>query len=73
MRRLHFFLFLILFAFFAVVISAEEWSFAGSPRLVIEEKEHDFGTVDEGTVLTYSFKVKNKGDIPLKITRVRPG
>jgi hypothetical protein len=42
------------------------------PKIVMEEKAHDFGTVAEGQKLKYAFKVINRGDEPLKINRVRP-
>lgn len=39
------------------------------PAAAIEyvEKEHDFGTVKEGTVVEHTFKFKNTGDVPLII------
>ena len=44
----------------------------GSPKMVIEKKVHDFGTVAEGQNLKYTFKVINRGDEPLRINSVRP-
>lgn len=32
---------------------------------------HDFGKIGEGTVATHTFKFKNTGDKPLKLTRVK--
>jgi len=43
------------------------------PRLVVEEKTHDFGTVQEGQVIKHTFRILNKGDQPLLIGRVKPG
>jgi hypothetical protein len=43
------------------------------PRLVIEEKAHDFGKVQEGHVIEHTFRILNKGDQPLLIGRVKPG
>jgi hypothetical protein len=45
----------------------------GSPRLILEEKAHDFGKVQEGDVIEHTFQIFNKGDGPLLIGRVKPG
>jgi len=36
------------------------------------EESHDFGKVEQGPVLEYSFKFTNEGDKPLVIERVQP-
>lgn len=36
------------------------------------EVEYDFGTVKEGTKVKHTYKVKNTGSAPLKITQVKP-
>ena len=46
---------------------------SSGPRLVIEAKEFDFKEVEEGKVITHTFKVLNKGGQPLEIRRVNPG
>lgn len=46
---------------------------SSGPRLVIEAKEFDFKEVEEGKVITHTFKVLNKGGQPLEIKRVSPG
>jgi hypothetical protein len=46
---------------------------SGSPRLILEEKSHDFGKVREGDVIEHTFRIFNKGDEPLLIGRVTPG
>ena len=46
---------------------------SSGPRLVIEAKEFDFKEVEEGKVITHTFKVLNKGDQTLEIKRVNPG
>lgn len=46
---------------------------AAAPILVIEEPIFDFGTAEEGTVVTHAFKVKNTGNAVLSIHKVRPG
>jgi len=43
------------------------------PEIVLETKEHDGGAVYEGTVVTHSFTVKNKGKGELRIISVKPG
>ena len=43
------------------------------PEIFLDRKEHDGGTVYEGTVVTHSFTVKNKGKGELRIISVRPG
>lgn len=46
----------------------------GEPRPIIECKDlvKDFGTVWVGPVLKHSFTIENKGEAPLRITKVRP-
>ncbi len=44
----------------------------GSPKLVMESLEHDFGKVKEGRVTSYSFLVKNQGTDVLQIENVAP-
>jgi len=43
------------------------------PKVVIENPNHDFQEVLEGTVVTHAFKVRNLGDQVLDIKEVRPG
>ena len=45
----------------------------GSPTMVIESTQHDFGTVNQGSALSYSFKISNTGTADLLILSVRPG
>ncbi|MGD2111494.1 MAG: DUF1573 domain-containing protein, partial [Phycisphaerae bacterium] len=46
----------------------------GEPRPIIECKDNvkDFGTIWVGPVLEHAFTISNKGDAPLRITKVRP-
>jgi hypothetical protein len=46
---------------------------SGVPRLVIDADTHDFGQVKSGTPLSYSFKIRNKGNADLLIKSVTPG
>jgi len=41
-------------------------------EIAFETMEHDFGKIREGEKVTYRFKFKNVGKVPLKITDVKP-
>ena len=41
-------------------------------KIVFTEESHDFGKVEQGQVLEYSFKFTNEGDKPLVIEKVQP-
>lgn len=41
------------------------------PHILVEKTEHDFGTVIEGDVASHTFVIKNTGNAPLIIERVR--
>lgn len=41
-------------------------------KIVFTEESHDFGKVEQGPVLEYSFKFTNEGDKPLVIESVQP-
>lgn len=43
-----------------------------APKIWIEATTHDFGTVEAGTPLRYSFKIRNDGTAALEIKGVRP-
>ena len=60
----------LLFVFSGMCANAVE---SMGPKLVIENKTFDFQKVDEGTILEHAFVVKNVGDQPLQIQKVRPG
>jgi hypothetical protein len=42
------------------------------PVISFEKTEHDFGTIKEGEVVSYSFTFKNTGEAPLIISQVQP-
>jgi hypothetical protein len=46
---------------------------AAKPHIVFEQKEYDFGKVDEGQKVEKSFKFRNKGEGTLVIRSVRSG
>ncbi|MBX9850641.1 MAG: DUF1573 domain-containing protein [Cytophagaceae bacterium] len=41
-------------------------------QITFEEKEHHFGTIDDGMVVSHTFKFKNTGNAPLLISDARP-
>jgi hypothetical protein len=41
------------------------------PTMDFEEKNYDFGTINEGDVVEHTFKFTNNGDAPLVITSAR--
>ncbi len=43
-----------------------------SPRLVIPDQLHDFGSINQGAVVEHKFEVQNKGTAPLKIRKLSP-
>ena len=69
-KSLHIF---IVFLFFCALLAASQAGHAAGPRMVIEQKSFDFKEVNEGSVVAHSFKVRNTGDEPLQIRKVRPG
>ena len=44
----------------------------GAPKLVLKSFTHDFGELEAGTPLSYSFKIKNEGTADLLIQAVQP-
>jgi hypothetical protein len=44
---------------------------AASGKAVFSELVHDFGEVEEGETVEHVFKVRNEGDTPLNIGKVR--
>lgn len=45
---------------------------ADGPSIVLAEKTFDFGEVDEGSVVSHEFTVKNEGGTELQIKKVSP-
>lgn len=43
------------------------------PLMVIKERAFDFKEVKEGKILEHTFKVLNKGNQTLEITKIQPG
>jgi hypothetical protein len=40
---------------------------AGSPKVAVEETEHDFGPVESDSIVSHEFHFTNSGDAPLKL------
>lgn len=61
----------IFFSFFIAMLSLT--AFAGkTPKLVVEQRVHDFGNVKEnGGIVSHDFTIKNTGKSPLVILSAR--
>lgn len=57
---------------FALLLSSLAQAPSG-PSMALPEKSFDFKEVVEGKAVEHVFKVLNKGDNPLEITKVKPG
>ncbi len=44
--------------------------YSGKPVIKFENNSYDFGTLEEGEIVECSFKYKNTGTAPLKITKI---
>jgi hypothetical protein len=45
----------------------------GGPKMVLKEREFDFGEVKEGEIIEHTFQFFNRGDQTLEIEDVKPG
>jgi hypothetical protein len=43
----------------------------GTPQIYIPETSHDFGSIMQGSKISHTFKVYNKGDAPLKLIEAK--
>lgn len=50
---------------------SEKGNLAQGPMMYFKDTQHDFGTVQEGDVLNYTFNFVNKGNSELKISDVK--
>lgn len=55
---------------YAYNIAAED---VAGPKLILKEKEFDFGEVIQGDTIEHIFTVANHGNETLEITKVSPG
>jgi hypothetical protein len=60
-----------LFAALGLAIAFAPDFAAAGPRLGVEQPVADFGSVEQGTPVTYVFRLKNTGDGPLRISNVK--
>ena len=56
---------------FSLTIIAAAVVLCAQPKMFIEQKTFNFGTVSEGDRVPHSFAISNKGTEPLRITAVR--
>lgn len=55
------------------VVHAQGTPTPTGPRIVVPQDRFEFEPVPEGSEVTHQFSVKNSGDAPLLIERVRTG
>jgi hypothetical protein len=70
-RRLATLFFVLVFSLTVVTVTSADD--VQKPRITIEEMRHDLGQVFERDVYRHEFKVKNTGNVNLKIQKVKPG
>ncbi|MFH1123607.1 MAG: hypothetical protein V1758_08085 [Pseudomonadota bacterium] len=44
----------------------------GGPKMVVNEKNFDFGPVDQWEMVEHAFLIENQGDVTLRIEKVSP-
>ena len=64
---------LCLLCFGIFLCSGAAFVSGSSPSIFIVQEKFDFGEVEEGTVISQSYVVKNKGAVLLEIREVNPG
>ena len=58
----------------SMAVAAAETSAGGpAPSAHFPQARHEFSSVPEGIWITHDFRVENRGDAPLVITRVKAG
>lgn len=67
------FIFLVSTLFFGSVVSGTENSADKQPSAFLTEDRYDFLPVLDGVSVVHDFIIKNKGDAPLDITKVKTG
>lgn len=60
-----------MFIFLCFLITASLIAQVDSPKIIVPEKEHNFGNINEGEVVSHNFVVYNRGEEILKIKRVK--
>ena len=46
---------------------------SGTPVIFFPETSHDFGSIAQGSKVSYTFVVRNTGDAPLKLIKAKAG
>ena len=46
---------------------------SGTPKIFFPDTSHDFGSVAQGSKVSYTFVVRNTGDAPLKLIKAKAG
>lgn len=54
----------------ALTVQAQEQEKKNGPKIVFEEKEHNFGDINQGDVVTHTFTFVNEGNEPLVLSNV---
>ena len=53
-------------------VSAEPDKKKGPGRIEFSKEMHNFGTLKEGEIVSFSFQFKNTGSSPFRLTKVEP-
>jgi len=56
---------------FSTVSAVADSASQDSPIAFVPEKSYEFKTIPEGTQVTHTFKIQNKGTAPLRIEKVK--
>jgi|WetSurMetagenome_2_1015567.scaffolds.fasta_scaffold1255180_1 hypothetical protein len=62
---------LITVMLFSLPMVSESITIKENPKIVFDEREHDFGKVSQGTILEFNYKFTNEGNGKLVITNVQ--
>lgn len=46
---------------------------SGTPKIFFPDTSHDFGSVAQGSKVSYTFVVRNSGEAPLKLIKAKAG
>ena len=64
---------LMVFLAASSALQAQETKQSAGPRMEIAQERFEFEPVPEGAEIIHEFRVKNSGEAPLRIERVRTG
>jgi len=60
-----------LLIFVAPFVACVAWADDPAPRVTVDAAVHDFGTVEQGTVVEHVFRLKNAGKAALRVDHVK--